>query len=256
MTIEIANATGGNVQVALYKRPSRWPVEPAVAWAVVSPPPRGRAILAIPGVYRVFARYSYSPEDPWQPVYQTNALQLRRNNGSLVIREVSLGRSAWGAILARDNRVSTLGDLRIQNCFAVAVWCHVQLDTHDIHLPYLLPPRCALTESLASPFFLSVVDPLTRAGAPLGEHEIRAPAIELAAGEGGVFTIAGTATRGYRIHRGAPLAEERQPKVQVDAKVDSKRRGTPKKQAKQPSRRRQPSEKAAKKSAKPGQKDT
>ncbi|MBW8879192.1 MAG: hypothetical protein JF614_29985 [Acidobacteria bacterium] len=235
MKLEIANETSGIVHVALYKRSPLRPSEPAVAWAIVSPPPRGRAIFSIPRDYRVFARYSFSPEDPWQPVYQTNALSLRRNHDSLAIREISLGRSAWGAILTRNVRGAGLGELRIENTFSSGVWCHVQLGEHDVHPPRLLPPRGVLIEALASPFFIAVVSPLARVGAPLVEEEIRATEIELAAGEGGVYAIHGSPTRGYRITLGAPLHEERvtQPK-KAAAPVRTKRTTPPRKPNKPP----------------------
>jgi hypothetical protein len=208
MTLEIANETDGVVHVALYKRSSLRPEEPAVAWAIVSPPPRGRAIFSIPREYRIFARYSFSPEDPWQPVYQTNALSLRQNSGSLSIREVSLGRSALGALLARNAQEAEPGELHIENDFALGVWCHIQLGEGDVHLPRLLSPRGVLIEALASPFFLAVVSPLARRGAPLAEHEICATEIELEAGGGSAFTIHGTPTQGYRITQGAPFPAE------------------------------------------------
>ena len=209
MTFEIANETSGTVHVALYKRSPLRPEEPAVAWTIVSPPPRGRAIFSIPKDYRVFARYSFSPEDPWQPVYQTQALVLHRNHDSLSIREISLGRSASGAILARNARKAGLGELRIENDFSTGVWCHIQLGEHDVRLPRLLPPHGVLIDALASPFFLAVVSPLARVGAPLAEHEIRATAIELEAGEGRIFNVQFIPGRGYRITRGAPLPAER-----------------------------------------------
>jgi hypothetical protein len=279
MKLEIANETSGIVHVALYKRSPLRPSEPAVAWAIVSPPPRGRAIFSIPRDYRVFARYSFSPEDPWQPVYQTNALSLRRNHDSLAIREISLGRSAWGAILTRNVRGAGLGELRIENTFSIGVWCHVQLGEHDVHPPRLLPPRGVLIEALASPFFLAVVSPLARVGAPLVEEEIRAAEIELAAGEGSAFTVRFTPDRGYRITRGAPppaeratqpkkaasprpekskkspRALEKKPKQAVTPKADIKGREAAKKPAKsltkKPTSRRRGSRKARKAPSRP-----
>ncbi|HEV7504808.1 MAG TPA: hypothetical protein VGS07_07860 [Thermoanaerobaculia bacterium] len=260
MTLEIANETSGIVHVALYKRSPLRPAEPAVAWAIVSPPPRGRAIFSIPRDHRVFARYSFSPEDPWQPVYQTHALPLHRNHDSLSIREISLGRSA-GAILARNARKAGFGELWIENDFSTAVWCHIQLGERDVLLPRLLSPRGVLIEALASPFFLAVVSPLTREGVPLAENEIRATADELEAGEGGVFTVRFTPGRGYRITRGAPLLAERatkpkeaaapprakpkkapptpekKPKAQPRPKADIKKREAAKKPAKSPAKK-------------------
>ena len=244
-----------------------------MAWAIVSPPPRGRAIISVPREYRVFARYSFFPEDPWQPVYQTNILPLHRNHDSLALREISLDRSAWGAILARNARDAGPRELRIENHFSTGVWCHVQLGEHDVHPPRLLPPRGALIETLASPFFLAVVSPLARVGAPLAEHEIRATEIELAAGEGGVFTIHGSPIRGYRITPGAPppaertaqpkeaaapprakpkkapTAPEKKPKAQAKPKADIKKRKAKKpakSPAKKPASRRRGSGKAKK----------
>ncbi len=236
MKLEIANETRGIVHVALYKRSPLRPSEPAVAWAIVSPPPRGRAIFSVPRDYRVFARYSFSPEDSWQPVYQTNALSLHRNHDSLAIREISLGRSAWGAILARNVRDAGPGELRIENDFSTGVWCHVQLGEHDVHPPRLLPPRGVLIEALTSPFCLAVVSPLARVGVPLAEHEIRTTEVELAAGEGGVFTIHASPIRGYRVTLGAPPPAERteQPKEAV-----APPRAKPKKAPREPEKKPQ-----------------
>lgn len=220
MTLEIANETDGIVHVALYKRSPLRPTEPAVAWAIASPPPRGRAIFSIPRDYRVFARYSFSPEDPWQPVYQTNVLPLLRDSGSFSIQEVSLGRSAWGAFLARNTRGAGSGEVRIENDFALGVWCHIQLGECDVYPPRLLPPYETLIEALASPFFLAVVSPLVRVGASLAGHEIHATEIELEAGKDGVFTVHGTPCQGHRITRGSPPPVERvaQHKEAVPAK--------------------------------------
>jgi hypothetical protein len=253
MTLEIANATDSVVHVALYKRSLLRPAEPAVAWAIVSPPPRGRAIFSIPKGYRVLARYSFSPEDPWQPVYQTNALSLQRNHDSFVLREITLGRSALGAVLARNVKKAGLGELRIENHFMIGAWCHVQLGEHDVHLPRLLPPRGVLTESLISPFFLAVVNPRTRVGAPLLEEEVRATEIELETVKGGVFTVRFNPRRGYRITQGAPIpaelvekpkkasrAPERKPKAQGSSKAAPKKRGAAKKPVKKPTSRRKP----------------
>lgn len=254
MTLEIANETDGIVHVALYKRSPLRPAEPAVAWAIASPPPRGRAIFSIPRDYRVFAQYSFSPEAPWQPVYQTNALSLQRNHDSFAIREVSLGRSALGAILARNIKKAGLGELRIENNFMIGVWCHIQLGEHDVHLPRLLSPHGVLVETLASSFFLAVVSPRARVGAPLMKEEIRATEVELEAGKGGAFTVHRNPAQGYRITLGisllteqATLPEKAAPrsakskkaprapemkKAQTKAKADTKKRQTAKKPAK------------------------
>ncbi len=225
MKLEIANETSGIVHIALYKRSPLRPSEPVVAWTIVSPPPRGRAIFSIPRDYRVLARYSFSPEDSQQPIYQTNILSLRRNHDSLAIREIRLGRSAWGAILARNVREPGLGELRIENDFSTGIWCYVQLGEHDIYLPRPLPPHGVLIDSLAAPFFLAVVSPLVHVGVPLAEEEIRAT--EVAAGEGGVFTIHSTTTQRYRINPGAPHHAERvtRPKKEA-ASVRTKRTKT------------------------------
>jgi hypothetical protein len=261
MTLEIANETAGVVHVALYMRSLLRPAEPVVAWAIVSPPPRGRAIFSIPRDYRVFARYYFAPERPWQPVYQTNALSLRRNNDSLTIREISLGRSARGAIVTRNARVAGWRELRIENEFATGVWCQIQLGERDVLLPHFLPPHGVLIEALDSPFFLAVVSPLARLGMPLPAHEVRETAIELEAGEGGVFTVRDTPGQGYRITRGAPLppervlqsegrtrrcakrneaphASEKKPKGQTRPKADTKKRAAKKKPIKARQRRR------------------
>jgi hypothetical protein len=224
MTIEIANETRGIVHVALYKRSPLRPAEPAVAWSIASPPPRGRAILSIPRDYRAFARYSFSPEKPGQPIYQTNALALRQGHDSLAIREISLGRSARGALLVRNTGEAGWGRLRIENHFAIGVWCHIQLGERDVHLPRLLSPHGVLSEALASPFFLAVVSPLARLGAPLAEHEIHATSIELEMGEDGAFTVHGSPSRGYRLTRGAPPRTERARRAQEAAQISSKRK--------------------------------
>jgi hypothetical protein len=235
MTLEIANETDGVVHVALYKRSPLRPAEPAVAWAIASPPPRGRAIFSIPRDYRVFARYSFSPEDPWQPVYQTNPLSLQRNHDSLAIREVSFGRSALGAILARNaKKKAGLGELRIENNFLIGVWCHVQLGEHDVHLPRLLPPRGVLTEALISPFFLAVVNPQARVGAPLSEEEMRTTEIELATGERGVFTVRLNPRQGYRITQGAPLPAEQVTQPKKAAAPVRTKRATPTRESSAP----------------------
>jgi hypothetical protein len=240
MKLEIANETRGIVHVALYKKSMLRPSEPPVAWAIVSPPPRGRAIFSVPRDYRVFARYSFSPEDPWQPVYQTNVLPLHRNHDSLALQEISLGRSAWGAILARNVRKTALGELRIENNFTIGAWCHVQLGEHDVHPPRLLSPHGVLIEALASPFFLAVVSPLARAGAPLAEHEIRATEVELADGKGGVFTVHRTTTQGYRIAPGAPSADRVKHAKEAVASPRAKPKKAPRTPKAQPKTRAKP----------------
>lgn len=214
MTLDIANETDGVVHVALYKKSSLRPAEPAVAWVILSPPPRGRAIFSIPRDYQVFARYSFSPEDPWQPVYQTNALSLQLNRDSFAIREVNLGRSALGATLARNVKKAEWGELRIENHFMVGVWCHVQLGKRDVQLPHLLPPRGVMIEALDPSFYLALTSPLIRPGSSLTEEEIRATEVEIESGKGGTFTVRETPCQGCRIIRGVPSSAERimQPK--------------------------------------------
>jgi hypothetical protein len=144
-------------------------------------------------------------------VYQSQALPLRRNQDSLSVQEINLGRSTWGALLVRNVQEADLGELRIENDLSSAVWCHVQLGERDVHLPRLLPPHGVLIETLASPFCLAVVSPFVRVGTPLAEHEIGATEVELKAGKVETYTVRFTPSQGYRITRGAPLPAERAP---------------------------------------------
>ncbi len=161
MTLEIANETNGGAHVALYKKSPLRLQEPAVAWAIVSPPPQGSAIFSISrGDYRVFARYSFSPEDPWKPVNQTRTLSLRRNNDSLSIKEVRLACSALVATQTRNVREVGVRELRTENNFSIGVVCYIQLANRDAYLPHFISSHGALIESLYSIFFLAAVNRL------------------------------------------------------------------------------------------------
>src|SRR6185369_907197 len=74
--ITIVNGTRQAVWVALYKRSPLHADGPPVAWQVVSPPPHGRTAVFIPRDYEVCARYSFAPENPGRPIYQTRTVQV------------------------------------------------------------------------------------------------------------------------------------------------------------------------------------
>lgn len=200
--ITIINETRRILWVAIYRRSPLRLKEPVVAWAVVSPPPRGRSAVPVPPDYQIFARYSFDPEDPLKPVYQTRTFQLKRPAGGFAIDAVSLDRHTWGAVLNRMPEGPAWGRIRVVNRFGIGVWSHVQQDGRDVYPPRILTPGMAWTEDLSTPYLLAVVSAPVAPGERLPDEEISLSEVEI--GRCGTAAVTGGPRKGYKILTPAP----------------------------------------------------
>jgi hypothetical protein len=262
--ITIYNGTRCAVSVALFKRSPLHPDAPAIAWQVVSLPPRGRTAVLISRDFQVCARYSFEPENPRRPVYQTHTLQgLHAPAGAAVtIEGISTpDRRTWGAVLARTPEGPGWFRIRITNHFAIGVWAHLWQDEQDIFPPRILPPMATWTEDLSSTFYLAVL-PLPHAvGDLLPESEIALTEIAVEVGEH--VKIQGGPRKGFEIIRtsqgDAILVEERQlevdvqapraPKVKLETQVKSKAKTRRREMSMEPAKK-EPSNRRRKRSTK------
>jgi hypothetical protein len=224
--VTIVNGSRRAVWVALYKRSPLSIGEPPVAWQVVLAPPRGKTSIYTPRDYQVCARYSFEPENPWRPVYQTNALQVSHapTGAGFVIESVpSQDRRICGAVLARATGGPGWNQIRVVNRFLIAVWSHVRQAGRDIFPPRILQPGAALIEDLSSPFCVAVLPSPRAAGDLLPDFEIAMT--ETVVNVGDSVRIQGGPFRGFKISR-------------LDPPSPNKGRETPKKQAKKVARSR------------------
>jgi hypothetical protein len=245
--ITILNETRRIVWVAIYRRPPSRPGETAVAWAVAAAPPRGKSVIPVPGNYQIFARYSFEPEDPLKPVYQSRTLSLKTPAGGFAVDAISLDRRTWGAVLNRLSDGPGWGRIRVVNRFGIGVWSHVQQDGRDIYPPRVLPPDMAWMEDLRSPFYLAVLRGPVQAGDRLLDEEITLSEVEL--DRGGTAAVRGGPRKGYEILTPAPQGGKLKPeKHPVDLPDELEAR------APQPSPRPKASQRTAKASPKPPKK--
>lgn len=200
--ISIVNGTRLAVWVAIYKRSPLRTNESPVAWQVVFPPPRGKTTIFIPQDYQVYARYSFEPDDPRRPVYQTNVLQVPHapaGAGFVIEKVASPDRRTWGAVLTRAAESPGWYLIRIVNRFMIGVWSHVLQGGRDIFSPQILPPEAAWSEDLDSLFYIAVL-PWPRAGGDLLlDSEIALTEIAVKAGE--TVKIQGGPYKGFKISR-------------------------------------------------------
>jgi hypothetical protein len=173
--LAISNESDDLVRIAVYKRSPLRPGEPAIAWTILSLPPRGRTLCPVPRDIQLFARYSFFPERPSSPLHQTGTLRLRQADACFALEAVSADRRTWSAALTRiSGPAPGLGRVRIVNRLGLAAWSHIQQAGRDLFAPRILPPSAVRTEDLSSPFRLAVVGPHILEGAVLPDEEIRA----------------------------------------------------------------------------------
>lgn len=200
--ITIVNGTRSAIWVAIYKRSPLRTDEPPIAWQVVSPPPRGKTALFIPRELQVCARYSFEPENPRRPVYQTNVCRVSHApaGAGFVIESVpSQDRRTWGAVLNRTVENPGWYQIRVVNRFSLGVSIHLRMEERAIFPPRIVPPMAASTEDLDSPFYIAVL-PLPRAaGDLLPSSEIALTEIAVKVGES--VKVQGGPRKGFKISR-------------------------------------------------------
>jgi hypothetical protein len=218
--ITIVNGTRSAIWVAVYKRSPLRTNQPPIAWQVVSPPPRGKTALFVPREVRVFARYSFEPENPRRPVYQTRSLLFPKASAGagFVIESVSSpDRRTWGAVLNRLAESPGWGQIRVVNRFSIGVSIHVRMDERDIFPPPIVPPMAAWTEDLESPFYVAVLRLPREAGDLLPESEVARTEIAVRGGES--VKVQGGPRKGFEISRMLE-GPERKPKAQARPKAE------------------------------------
>jgi hypothetical protein len=251
--VTIVNGTPCTVWVAVYKRSPLHASEPAVAWQVVSSPPRGKTAISIPQAYQVCARYSFEPENAKRPVYQTNTLPVPRAPAGVAVAVEGIStsdRRTWGAVLTRTAENLGCYQIRIVNRFAIGVWSHVRQDERDIFPPRILPPMATWTEDLSSTFYLAVLQLPSAVGDLLPESEIARTEIAVEVGEH--VKIQGGPRKGFEIikiseeearlveepeivlKRQAPRSPEKKLTKPSGSKEGIRKRATVKKPAKKP----------------------
>lgn len=200
--IMIVNGTRSVIWVAVYKRSPLRGNQPPIAWQVISPPPRGATALFIPRGVEVCARYSFEPENPRRPVYQTRSLPLRNTpaGAGFVIESVSSpDRRTWGAVLSRAAENPGWGQIRVLNRFSIGVTIHVSMDERDIFPPPIVPPTAGWIEDLDSPFHVAVLFVRRVAGDLLPLSEIALTETSVRAGE--ALRVLGGPRKGFEICR-------------------------------------------------------
>lgn len=240
--VTIVNGTRSAIWVAIYKRSPLRVDQPPVAWQVVSPPPRGTTALFVPRKVQVCARYSFEPENPKRPVYQTRSLALPNApaGASFVIEGMSSpDRRTWGAVLNRVVEPARWGQIRVVNHFSIGVSLHVRMDERDIFPPPIVLPTGAWTEDLNSPFYVAVLRLPRAAGDLLPQSEIALTEIAVRVGES--VKVQGGPRKGFEIsripegepHLDAETADPVEPEVETLAQPprSPKRKPKPKAQA-------------------------
>ncbi|HSK81020.1 MAG TPA: hypothetical protein VLQ45_31495 [Thermoanaerobaculia bacterium] len=208
--ITIVNSTRCAVWVAIYKRPLLHTNEPPVAWQVVSPPPRGNTAVFIPRDYQIYARYSFEPENPRRPVYQTNVLQVppAPAGAGLVLEGVSSpDRRTWGAVLTRTTQSPGWHQVSVINRFSIAISGHVRQQGHDIFPPRMVPPMTAWTEKLDPGFYVAVLPLPHAAGDLLPDSEISSTETAVKSGES--VRIHREPGKGFKISKITPETSSR-----------------------------------------------
>jgi hypothetical protein len=196
--LAISNESDDLVRIAVYKRSPLRPGEPAIAWTILSLPPRGRTLCPVPRDIQLFARYSFSPERPASPFYQTGTLRLRQADACFALEAVTADRRTWSAALIRaSGHTPGPGRVRIINRFGIGAWSHIQQAGRDLFAPRILPPGAMRTEDLLSPFHLAIVGPHILEGAVLPDEEILAT--EAVIGASGEATARSCARAGWVI---------------------------------------------------------
>jgi len=201
--ITIRNQTSDMVRIAVYKKPAALPVQTAIAWQVVAPPPGGQTVVVVPEEYQVYAEYSPDPDnpDPTSPtatVSRTNTVSFSETTARFqILSATSQDKQATGAYIQQELTNLMLNEVRLENNFALGVLSHIQKDGVDIFAPQVLWPGAVRIEDVRSDLYLAVVSQLVFQGSQLMNEETQMT--ETLILEGGTALVTGSMGKGYSV---------------------------------------------------------
>jgi hypothetical protein len=194
--IILRNGTQELIHVAIFRKPTRHPNLGSFAWMVVSPPPAGQSVVAIPQYYEVYVNVPTTPEERTDPNSGARTPAISISDFTSRFRVQEEAGDTVSLVQAEEGLVP--GELRIDNLAGVGVWTHIQQNGVDIYRPQALAPGSSfLAAQPSTPFYLAVVSGSSREGSLLSEVEISTTTIPILPGQ--TATVTGSVWSGYEI---------------------------------------------------------